>query len=328
MKRREFITLVAGSTASLAQAWAAHAQQTAKVPIIGFLYPGPRQSAVPRIEAFLGGLRGAGYAAPAQVELLVRTAEGDPSRIAPLIAEIIGRNVDVLVAISLEAVMATKSAALTMPVVAADLVSDPVASGLVSSLARPSGNITGLFLAFPDFASKWLELLQETIPGLRRVAVLWDPGTRQMHLTAIENAARSLNIALDVLEVRTPADFDGAFVSAKERQAKAVLLLASPLFPPHVQQLADLAIREKLPAITLFPDFARAGGLLAYGPNLLDTYRQVGVIVSKVLRGAKPADLPIERPTKFELVLNLRTAKTLGITMPTAILLRADEVIE
>jgi hypothetical protein len=163
---------------------------------------------------------------------------------------------------------------------------------------------------------------------LRRVGLAQDhrPGRTQMK--AVEQAAGSLNVQLQVSEVRTPSDFDGAFASASRRGAEAVLMLSSPLIAPNVQILADLAVRHSLPAITLFPDFARAGGLLAYGPNLLDMYRQIGVMAGKVLQGAKPAEMPVERPAKFELVLNLRTAKTLAISIPTSILLRADEVIE
>jgi putative ABC transport system substrate-binding protein len=170
--------------------------------------------------------------------------------------------------------------------------------------------------------------LKENNPKLSRAIVLWDPTTGRTQMKAVEQAAVLLNIQLDVSEVRSPSDFDGAFASASRRGAGAVLMLSSPLIGPNVQILADLAVRHSLPAITLFPDFARAGGLLAYGPNLLDMYRQVGFMAGKVLQGAKPAEMPIERPTKFELVVNLRTAKTLAIPIPTSILLRADEVIE
>jgi putative ABC transport system substrate-binding protein len=196
-----------------------------------------------------------------------------------------------------------------------------------ASRARAATSL-GLFLDFPNFTAKWLELLKETNPGLSRVAVLWDPATGETQMKAVEQAAGSLNVQLDVLEVRTPSDFDEAFVSASRRGASAVLILSSPLIAPNVQILALLALRHRLPAITLFPDFARAGGLLAYGPNLLDMYRQTGLMGGKVLQGTKPAELPIERPARFELVLNLRTAKALGISVPTSVLLRADEVIE
>jgi putative tryptophan/tyrosine transport system substrate-binding protein len=326
MRRREFITLLGGT--ALAWPLAAHAQQTPKPPRVGFLYPGPQAAAVPRIEAMLNGLRTAGYSAPAQVELVVRAGEGDPSRITPMVAEILEQNVDVIFANGPAVLQAARSATRTVPIVALDLETDPVGSGLVASVARPGGNITGLFLDFPNFTAKWLELLKETNPGLSRVAVLWDPVTGETQMKAVEQAAGSLNVRLDVLEVRTPSDFDEAFVSASRRGASAVLILSSPLIAPNVQILALLALRHRLSAITLFPDFARAGGLLAYGPNLLDMYRQTGLMGGKVLQGTKPAELPIERPARFELVLNLRTAKALGISVPTSVLLRADEVIE
>jgi putative tryptophan/tyrosine transport system substrate-binding protein len=322
MRRREFITLLGG-----AASWplVARAQQA---PRLGFLYPGPRQAAASRIEAMLNGLRTAGYSTPAQIELVVRVAESDPTRIAPMAAEIVGQNVDVISANGPAVLEAFRSATQTIPIVALDLESDPVGSGLVASLARPGGNITGIFLDFPEFTAKWLELLKENNPKLSRVTVLWDPATGRTQMKAVEQAAGSLSIQLDISEVRTPSDFDAAFASASRRGAGAVLMLSSPLISPNVQILADLAVRHNLPAITLFPDFARAGGLLAYGPNLLDMYRQTGLMAGKVLQGAKPAEMPIERPTKFELVLNLRTAKTLAISIPTSILLRADEVIE
>jgi putative tryptophan/tyrosine transport system substrate-binding protein len=234
----------------------------------------------------------------------------------------------VILAISSVMVQAFRQATRTIPIVALDLETDPVGSGLVASFTHPGGNITGLFFDFPDFTKKWLELLREAIPQLSRIAVLWDSATALTPRNAVEQAASSLSIELDVLEVRTRSDFEEAFAMASRRAAGAVLMLASPLIGTNAQPLAELAIHHRLPAVTLFPDFARAGGLLAYGVNLLDMYRQTGVMVGKVLQGRNPAELPIERPTKFELVLNLRTAKLLGMEIPTSVLLRADEVIE
>jgi len=325
MRRREFIAFLGGALTGFLRA--ARAEQ-AKVPRIGFLYPGPQALVAVRLEAMLNGLRAAGYSAPAQVELVVRVAEGDPARIAPMLAEIIGQNVDVIFANGPAVLDAARSTTRSIPIVALDLETDPVGSGLIANLAHPGGNITGVFLDFPDFTAKWLELLKESNPKLSRVAVLWDPASGHTQKKAVEQAAGSLNIQLDVFEIRTPSDFDAAFASASRQGAGAVLMLSSPLIGANVQTLALLAVRHGLPAITLFPDFARAGGLLAYGPNLLDLYRQVGLMGGKVLQGTKPAELPIERPAKFELVLNLRTAKALGISIATSVLLRADEVIE
>jgi ABC-type uncharacterized transport system substrate-binding protein len=326
MKRREFITLLGGAVA----AWplTARAQQGAKVPRIGFLYPGPQQVVAPRLEALLNGLRTAGYSAPAQVELVVRVAEGDPGRIGPLMEEIIKQNVDAIFANGPAVVQAARSATQLIPIIALDLETDPVASGLAASIAHPGGNITGLFFDFPDFTAKWLELLKEINATLSKVAVLWDPATGSTQIKAIEQAAGPLNIKLDVLEIRTRSDFEGAFVTASQRSAGAAILLSSPLISANVQILAELALRHQLPAITLFPDFPRSGGLLAYGVNLLDMYRQVGVMGGKVLQGRSPAELPIERPTTFQLIINLKTAKALGLTVPPSLLTRADEVIE
>jgi len=205
---------------------------------------------------------------------------------------------------------------------------DPVANGVAASLARPGGNITGVFLDFPDFTAKWMEILIESNPKLSHAAVLWDPDTGSVQLDSVRKAARTLNVQLEVVEIHRASDFDAAFLMANQRGVGAMVLLSSPLIAPNVQVLAELTLRHRLPAITLFPDFARAGGLLAYGPNLLSLYRLVGVLAGKVARGVDPAALPIERPTKFELVINLKTAKMLGLAVPLSLLDRADEVIE
>jgi putative ABC transport system substrate-binding protein len=243
-----------------------------------FVYAGSKAAAAPRIEAILSGLRVSGYAAPAQVEIVARTAEGDPAQIAPLVAEVIAKNVNVIIV--------------------------------------------------NDFTAKWMEMLVESNPKVSRAAILWDPTTGTVQMESVKKAAEKLNVELDVLEVQRPSDFDAAFLMASQRGAGAMAMLSSPLVAPNVQVLAELALRHRFPAITLFPDFARAGGLLAYGPNLLSLHRLTGVLAGKVLRGANPGDLPIERPTKFETVLNMRTAHALGISIPTSLLLRADEVIE
>jgi putative ABC transport system substrate-binding protein len=279
------------------------------------------------MEAYMAGLRGAGFAED-QIELVLRAAEGDPKRIPPLVAEIVSRQVDIILAIGSGMVQAFRPATQTIPIIALDLESDPVASGFVASLARPGGNITGLFFDFPDFSRKWLEILREALPKLSRLAVLSDPGNPGSARKAIEQAAAALSIQATIIEVRTPSDFEGAFAAASQQNADAVVMLSSPLIGANSEPLAKLAIQHRLPTVTLFPDFARAGGLLAYGVNLLDMYRQAGIITAKVLKSRKPAELPIERPAKFELVLNLRTAKTLGLELPTSILLRADDVIE
>jgi putative ABC transport system substrate-binding protein len=274
----------------------------------------------------LEGLRVAGFRVPEEVEIISQVADGDPARLSPLAAELIARKVDAIAAISTGAVQIVRAATAAIPIIAHDLETDPVATGLVASLARPGGNITGFFFDFPEFRTKWLQLLQEAVPRLSSVAALWDPATGPYQ--QIEEAAALLKLNLRILEVRGPADLDGAFLAAAQSKVDALLILSSPVFGANSKRVADLTLGHRLPAVTLFPDFARAGGLMAYGPNLLDTYRQLGGMVAKVLRGTKPADLPVELPTKFELVINVKTAKALGLEVPTSILLRADEVIE
>ena len=325
LRRREFITLLGG-----AAAWpiAAQAQQAPEVRRVGFVYAGSKAAAAVRIEAILSGLRVSGYAPPAQVEIVARTAEGDPAQIAPLVAEVIAKNVNVFIVNGPVVLRAAHLATRTIPIIALDLETDPVAGGVAASLARPGGNITGVFLDFADFTAKLMEMLVESNPKLSRAAVLWDPSTGTVQIESVKKAAEKLNVELDVLEVQRPSDFGTAFLMANQRGASAMVMLSSPLIAPNVQVLAELALRHRFPAITLFPDFARAGGLLAYGPNLLSLHQLTGVLAGKVLRGANPGELPIERPTKFETVLNMRTARALGITIPTSLLLRADEVIE
>lgn len=258
MKRRDFIVLAAGALTM--RPVAVRAQQGTKVPKVGFLYPGPQQAAASRLEAFVSGLRTAGYSAPAQVDLRVRVAEGDPKRIAPMAAEIVAQNPDAIFAAAVSVLRPIRSATRTIPIVALDLETDPVESGLVDSIQRPGGNITGVFFDFPDFTSKWLELLQETIPKLSRLAVLWVPDVDRTQMNAIEKAAGSLNIRIDVFAVQVRSDFDEGFASASRGSADAVVMLSSPLIGSNAAVLAELAIRYKLPAVTLFPDFARAGG--------------------------------------------------------------------
>jgi len=325
MKRREFITLLGGAVA--ASPLAARGQQPVEVPRVGFVYSGPKAAMAPRMWSILTGLQASGYAAAAQVEIVARFAEGDPDQVGALVNEVIAKNVKVIIAVAPPVPRAARRATLTIPIIAIDFETDPVASGMAATLARPGGNITGVFLDFPDFTAKWMEMLVESDPKLARAAVLWDPVTGPVQVEAIGKAGGTLNVQLDITEVRRPSDFDAAFSLARQH-AGAMVMLSSPLIADNLQMLAELALRHRFPAITLFPDFARAGGLLAYGPNLLSLLRLSGIVAGKVLRGANPAELPIERPTKFETVLNMRTAHALGISIPTSLLLRADEVIE
>jgi putative tryptophan/tyrosine transport system substrate-binding protein len=322
MKRREFVTLLGG----IAVAWplAADAQQK-NVLKVGILYPGLATSAVPRVAAFREGLRNGGISL-GDVEVIALSAEGDPNRIGTLALDLVELNVDIIVPVSGLALNAVRSIR-RIPIAAFDLETDAIGSGLIASLARPGGNVTGVFFDFPEFSKKWLELLKETIGGLSSVGILRDPTVGLVQLAALE-AAASPNIRLDIIEVRGVADLDNAFLQANQRNVDAVVMLPSPMFGTNPQRIANLALRYRLPAITVFPDFAREGGLMAYGANLLDGFRQTGGMAAKLLKGAKPAELPVELPTKFEMVINLKTAKVLGLTVPATLLARADEVIE
>ena len=324
MQRRQFLGGLAGTLA----AWAADAHAQTVAPRIGYLYTGPRSNVASRVEAVMTGLRESGLPASVQVELVVRTTDGNPTLIAPLIDEIVAAHVSLFIAQGLAVTRAFRKVAPDVPIVAIDLETDPLASGIAASLARPGGSITGVFLDFPDFTPKCLQMLTEVDPGLSRAAVLWDRNSGPVQMDAVRTAASSMKIDLDVLEIQLPSDFENAFSTARQHGVGAMLILSSPLIPANLQKLSDLALQYRLAAITLFPDFARVGGLLAYGPNLLDLIRQLGVMSGKVVQGTRPAELPIERPSKFELVLNLKTAKALGLTIPPGLLLRADEVIE
>ena len=324
--RRQFITAIGG--AALAWPNAARAQPAGKVAQVGMLYPGVTAVTPTRIAALREGLRTIGYADADRLDVVVRASEGDPTKLTALAADLVARKVDAIVAISPLAVRAAKAATTEIPIVANDLESDPVAMGFVASLAHPGGNITGVFSDFPDFGTKWLELLKEAIPQLASVALLWDPATGSTQLDAVKGAGRLLNVKLQVVEVRAIAELQHAFATASEGKPDAIVILSSPIFGTNAKLIADLTIEHHVPTATLFSEIARAGSLMSYGPNLLGTFVQTGTMLAKVLQGARPADVPVERPTKFEMVVNLKTAKALGLNLPTSILLRADEVVE
>jgi putative tryptophan/tyrosine transport system substrate-binding protein len=325
MKRREFITLFSGAAA----AWplAAGAQQPARTGKIGVLHPGQAANVSMRIAAIREGLSGPDTR-ESGLEIIVRLADGELARLPTLATDLVNQRVDTILAAGPPAVRAAREATTTIPVVAVDLESDPVASGLVASLARPGGNVTGVFLDFPDFSAKCLQLLIEAAPALAQVAVLWDPTTGSLQLSAVQSAAQGLGVGLQVFEARRLADIADAFYVLDRSRIQGALILSSPLFGGNPQIVADLATRRRVPTISLFPDIAREGGLLAYGPDIQGLYRQAAGMARKVLHGAKPAEMPAERPTRFQLVANLKAAKAIGIELPTSILLRADEVIE
>jgi putative tryptophan/tyrosine transport system substrate-binding protein len=326
MKRRQFLCVVGG----VAGTWplAVRAQETTRVPKVGFLYPGITAVASTRIAALREGLHAIDYADADRVEILTRAADGDPTKLSPLAADLIERKVDVIVPVSPLAVRAAQSATPTIPIVAADLESDPVDSGFVASLAHPGGNITGVFSDFPEFGMKWLQLLKEAIPALSNAVVLWDPSTGPLQLNAVETAGHLLNVKLEVIKIRSIAEMKLGFQTSGARRPDATVILSSPIFGTDPKLIAELALAQHVPVATLFPDIARAGGFMAYGPSLVGTFHQVGTMVGKVLQGFHPADLPVERPTKFEMIINLKTAKALGLAVPETLLVAADEVIE
>jgi putative ABC transport system substrate-binding protein len=260
--------------------------------------------------------------------MVVRITEGDPAKLAPMVAEVMAKKVSVFLANGPAALRVAQAASKTLPIVAIDFETDPVVAGYAQSIARPGGNVTGVFLDFPNFAGKWIELLRECLPKLSRVALMWDPRTGPVQVEALNKVAKALDIQTDLLEVKMRDDYTGAFAVAKDRGAGAAIMLSTPLVPLSARLLADLSLHHKLPAITMFSEFPHTGGLMSYGANLQSTTRQLGVLAGKVLAGTQPANLPIERPTKFELVINLKTAKTLGVEVPLPLLYRADEVIE
>src|SRR5262245_4969692 len=326
MRRRQFISVLGG-----AAAWPIGApisafgqQQAATNPRIGFLYGGVSEGLALRVNQFLEGVRNVERH---RIQLVSRVAEGNPSRLPALATEIVAQKVDVFFAAGPAAVRAAYSVAQG-PVVGLDLETDPVQSGLVSSLSRPGGNLTGVFFDFPDFSTKWLELLREVLPRLSRLAVLWDPSTGTIQLNAVEKAATAMGLSLQVIKLEEAANLPEAVRTAKSGNAEALLLLSSPMFGSHPATSARIALENRFPAITMFPEFAQSGGLMAYGPNIGELYRQSGVMVAKVLGGALPADLPIERPARFQLVINLKTAKVLDLDLPWFLQQRADEVIE
>jgi putative ABC transport system substrate-binding protein len=328
INRRAFIFATTGGL--LAAPLARRAQQAGKVPRIGYLALNP--AANPHLhEAFRQGLRDLGYVEGRNVVIEYRDAEGKPERLPALAAELVALKVDVLVAQPTVAALAAKQATRTLPIVFP--VAEPVTSGLVTSLARPGGNITGLSILAPEMASKGLELLKQAVPGVSRVAVLWDPGsfperTAKDMLKEVEVAARALGVRLQFIEARGPDDFDRAFSEMTRARAGALTGLGGSMLFSERRRLVDLAAKNRLPVVYSWREGADTGGLMAYGPNILDLFRRAATYVDKILKGAKPGDLPVEQPTKFELVINLKTAKALGLTIPPSLLQRADQVIE
>jgi putative ABC transport system substrate-binding protein len=278
--------------------------------------------------AFTKGLRDLGYVDGKNITIDIRSAGGKPDALPRLAADLIERKVDIIYATGPAAIRAARGATSVAPIVAMDLETDPVDAGWVKKLARPEGNLTGLFLNLPGLAGKWLELLKAAAPGIRRVGVLWDSTTGTSQMVAAKAAAPTFAVDLQVMEMRgDQEEIDAALMAGVDAGSRALLILSSPAISNHQKRIADFALKNRLPAISPFRSFADAGGLLAYGPNVNDMRRRAASYVDKILKGARPGDLPIEQPTKFEMVINLITARALRLNIPRSLLVRADEAI-
>jgi putative ABC transport system substrate-binding protein len=305
------------------------AQQLTKIPRIGYLGGGSPSSYPARIEAFRQGLRELGYVEGKNIVVEYRYAEGKADRERELGAELARLKVDVIVTGGPTSTRAAKEATVTIPIVMAQ-DGDPVANGFVASLARPGGNITGLSTLAPELSGKRLELLKEIVPKLSRVTVIGnstEPGNAQL-LKEMELAAGALKVKLQYLDVLSSKDIETAFRAAAQGRADGVVMLGSAVFNTHRIQIVELAVKSRLPATYTRPEYVEDGGLMTYGPSINDLFRRVATYVDKILKGAKPADLPVEQPKKFELIINLKAAKQIGLTIPPNVLVRADRVIK
>jgi len=320
MRRRELIVLL-GAVAALRPAVVA-AQQPKRIPRIGFL--GPQR----RLDTFRQGLRDLGYVEGQNVVIEHRPSERT-DRLGAFAAELVSMKVDVIVASGSLTVRAAQQATTTIPIVMTGS-SAPVATGFVASLGQPGGNITGMSLRSPELSGKRLDFLKEIVTDLSRLAVLSNPDDPAVvfSLKETQDAARAFGVELQLAEARKPEDFEGAFASFAAKRAEALVILPASIMTAHADQLAQLALATKLPAVSYFREFPQSGGMMSYGPNLNESARQAADYVDRILKGAKPADLPVQQPTRFELLINLKTAKALGREVPPLMLLRADELIE
>ena len=328
ISRRAFLGSVAGGL--LTAPVGAEAQQAGKVYRVGILTNKASDPAEARLwQAFRSGLRERGWIEGQNILIEFRAAEGNTARLPELAAELVRLKVDLIVARASIFVQPAKEATSSIPIVFLTHA-DPVGTGHVASLARPGGNITGLAVLMTDLAPKGLELLISAVPMVKRIAVLWNPDTpsHTPALKAVEEAGRTLRVQLQPVGVRTAAELEGAFAAMARARAQAVLVLGASLFLAERQRVADLAIKHRLPTMSMLKDVVEAGGLMSYSPNYDDLYRRGAIYVDKILKGAKPAALPVEQATKFELVINLKTAKALGLTIPPSLLQRADEIIQ
>jgi putative ABC transport system substrate-binding protein len=306
------------------------AQQPKKVPQIGYLDAGFPSANATRIEAFRQGLRDLGYVEGKNIDVHYRYAEGQPDRYPALLAELLRVKVEIIVVGGGGiAIRAAKEVTKTIPIVMV-MANDPVRQGFVASLARPGGNVTGLATLAPEISGKQLEILKEVVPNLSSVAVLGTltNAANTLFRTEVESPAAALGVKLQYLDVRDAKDFETAFREASKGHAQAVLVLTGPVVSAQRKQIAELAAKNRLPTIFPFPEYVEAGGLMSYSASISDSYRLAATYVDKILKGAKPSELPVEQPTKFELVINLQAAKQIGLTIPPNVLARADKVIK
>ena len=324
MRRRDFVKLVAKS-AAVAWPLAASAQQVRKVPVIGVLWPNPPD----QFDFIRQGLADLGYVEGKNVRFEFRWAERSLNRLPEMAQELVQVPVDLIITLAPPATLAAKHATQTIPIVFVAM-GDPLASGVVTSLARPGGNLTGTTRMISEMSAKHIELLKEADPALSNLAILWNPNNSS-HPSALKSAqasAQTLSVKAKPLEVRAVADLDNVFAAIAREGADGVLFIADPIFFIQLKRMAEFTTANRLPAITNFVEFPKLGGLMGYAPSLPDEYKHAAKHIDQILRGAKAGDLPVEQPTQFQLVINLKTAKTVGITIPPRMLTRADEVIE
>jgi putative tryptophan/tyrosine transport system substrate-binding protein len=330
MNRRTFVGAMACASGLAAVPLSAFAQQpAAKVVKIGVLRAAPdapvfRQN----FEPFHQSMRESGFVEGKNFTIEYRVRPGTAEEISGLAAELVRLQMDAIVAIGPAAVRAAAGTTKSTPIVAVDLESDPMAEGFVTGLARPGGNVTGLFLDFPGLSGKWIELLREMVPRLSRITVAWDPSTPPNLLRGAEAAARTVRVQLSSVEAPGPEALASAFQSATSTRAGAMLVLPSTMVNSARRQIIEIAAKYRMPTIMAFPEFAAEGGLIAYGPNVPGMFRQAAEVMVKVLRGTSPGAIPVERPARFELIVNRKTAASLGLTVSRALLARADRVIE
>jgi len=325
MDRRALLGIVASGLYALKAKGAA--QDAERLPVVGILHTNPSPNSL-TANAIVNGLRDFGYVEGKTVTITLRSAEGNVDRLPELAGELVKRRVDVLYAIGPAAVRAALDVAMGIPIVAMDLETDPIEVGWARSLARPGGNVTGMFLDLPGLAGKWLELLQGAAPGIRWIGVLWESSTGTSQMQAAKATAQRLGLDLQVLEFRNADDLGAALHGGVRAGIKGLVALTSPITDRNAAVLADFTVKNQLPGIAPYAGFVRAGGLMSYGPDLRRLWGRAASYADRILKGAKPGDLPIEQSTKFDMWFNLKTAKALGLTVPKSLLLRADEVIQ